>query len=88
MYRLTKELEFLDPALFGNIFLGLGGFHTEKVVIACRGKYLEDTRIDSILVENKVYGSENVKHIINKGHYVRVTRGMVIFSEVLFLISS
>ena len=51
--------------------------------IACCGEYLEDTGIDSILVENEVYGPENVKHVINGGHYVRGIRGMAIISEVL-----
>ena len=53
-------------------------------MIACCGKYLEDTGIDSILVENKVYGPENVKHVMNGGHYVRGIRGMAIVSEVLY----
>ena len=73
----------MDPARFENIFLDLGGFHTEKVMISCCGKYLEDTGIDSILVENEVYGPENVKRVINGGHYVRGIRGMAIISEVL-----
>ena len=84
MYRLAKELQLLYIARFDNIFPGLGGFHTEKVMIACCGKYLEDTRIDLILVENKVYGPENVKHVMNGGHYVRGIRGMAIVSEVLY----
>ena len=82
-YRLAKELRLLDPARFNNIFLGLGGFHMEKVMIACCGTYLEDTGIDSILVENEVYGSENVKHVMNGGHYVRGICEMAIVSEVL-----
>ena len=53
-------------------------------MIACCGKYLEDTGIDSVLVENEVYGPENVKHLINGGHYTRGIRGMVIISEVLY----
>ena len=52
----------------------------EKVVVACCGKYLEDTGIDSILVENEVYGPENVKNVMNGGHYVRGIRGMAIVS--------
>jgi hypothetical protein len=81
---LAKELQLLDPARFDNIFLGLGGFHTEKVMIACCGKYLEDTVIDSILVENEVYGPENVKSVMNGGNYVRGIRGMGIVSELLY----
>ena len=82
--RVAKELQLLDSARFDNIFLGLRGFHTEKVMIACCGKYLEDTGIDSILVENKVYGPENVKHVMNVGHYVCRIRRMAIISEVLY----
>ena len=84
LYWLAKELQLLDPARFDNIFLGLGGFDSEEVMIACCGKYLEDTGIDSVLVENEVYGPENVKHLINGGHYTRGIRGMVIISEVLY----
>ena len=81
--RLAEELQLLDPARFGNIFLDLGS-HTEKVMIACCGKYLEDTGIDSILVENELYGPENVNHVMNGGHYVRGIRGMAIILEVLY----
>ena len=84
VYWLAKDLQFLDPASFGNIFLGIEGFDTEKVMVTCSGKYLEDTEIDSILVENQVYGPENVKHFMNGGHYVRGIRGMAIISEVLY----
>ena len=41
VYRLVKELELLDPARFDNIFLGLGGFHTEKVMIITFVEYVE-----------------------------------------------
>ena len=84
VYQLAKELQILDPACFDNTFLGLGGFYTEKVMIACCGKYLEDTRIDSILVENEAYGLENVKHDMNGGHYIRGIRGMAIVPEILY----
>ena len=32
-YRLAKELQLLDQNHFDNIFLGLGGFHMEKVMV-------------------------------------------------------
>ena len=50
IYRIAKELQLLDPDKFGNIFLGIGGFHPEKVVIASCGKYLEENGIDSIFL--------------------------------------
>ena len=76
MYRLAKELQHLDSARFDNIFLSLGGCHKKKVVIAYCGKYVADTGINSILVENEVY-------VMNEGHYVRGIRGMAIVSEFL-----
>ena len=30
VYRLAKEIQLLNPVLFSNIFLGLGGFHVES----------------------------------------------------------
>ena len=50
IYRIAKELQLLDPDKFGNIFLGIGGFHPEKVVIASCGKHLEENGIDSIFL--------------------------------------
>ena len=58
VYRLAKELQLLDQNRFDNIFLGLRGFHMEKVMIACCGKYLEETGFDTVFVENEVYGPE------------------------------
>ena len=56
----------------------------EKVMIACCGKYLEETGFDTVFVENEVYGPKiTVKSVMNGGHYVRGIRGMTIFSEVL-----
>ena len=46
IYRLAKELQPQNPDGFSNIFLGLGGFHMEKVMIACCGKFLENIGSD------------------------------------------
>ena len=40
VYRIAKEIQLLKSVEFDNIFVGLGGFHTEKIVLACIGKYL------------------------------------------------
>ena len=55
----------------------------EKVMIACCGKCLQDTGIDSIFVENEVYCPEYVKSVMNGGNYVCGIRGMGMISEVL-----
>ena len=49
VYRITKELQLMHPNELRDIFLGLGEFHTEKAVLACMGKFLEDVRVDSSL---------------------------------------
>ena len=48
------------------------------------GKYLEDTGVDSIFLENKVSRPENVKSVMNGGNYVRGIREMAVLSEVLY----
>ena len=52
-------------------------------MIACCGKYLEETGFDTVFIENEVYGPDIVKSVMNGGHYVRGIRGMAIISEVL-----
>ena len=51
MYHTAKEIQLLYPQKFSNIFLGIGGFHLEKVVIGYLGTYLESSGIQNLLVE-------------------------------------
>ena len=55
VYRIAKELQLLDPDGFSNIFIGLGGFHLEKVIISCIGKFLEESGTENIFVENEIF---------------------------------
>ena len=52
-------------------------------MIACCGKYLDETGFNTVFVENEVYGPDIVKSFMNGGHYVRGIRGMAIISKVL-----
>ena len=83
VYRLAKELQLLFPETFDNIFLGLGGFHMEKTIIACIGKYLQGSGVDSIFTNNRVFGSSVVINVLDGGHYTRGIRGLSIYAEVM-----
>jgi len=83
VYRIAKELQLLNPDQFDNIFLGLGGFHMEKVLIACCGVYLKESGIDTVFVENEIYGPGVVQSVLSGSNYNRGKRGMMILSEVL-----
>ena len=83
VYRIAKELQLLNPEGFNNIFLGLGGFHLEKILIACAGKFLEESGVENVFVENEIFGPGVVKTVMNGGHYVRGKRGMTLISEAL-----
>jgi hypothetical protein len=76
VYHMAKEIQLLYPEKFSNIFLGIGGFHLEKVVIGCLGSYLECSGIHHILVEEKVFGPAVVNSVMSGGNYVRGKRGM------------
>ena len=39
VYAIAKEIQLLKPDQFGSIFLGMGPFHMEKIVIACLEKF-------------------------------------------------
>lgn len=51
VYHIAKELQLLLPSNFDDIFLGLGSFHTTKIIINCLGQYLQDGGIAEALIE-------------------------------------
>ena len=75
VYRIAKETQLLKSDEFDNIVVGLGGFHTEKVVLACIGKYLEGSGAEEILVQTGCFGPDTVKAVMNGGHN-RSKRGL------------
>ena len=79
VYRIGKEIQLLRPDEFENIFLGMGGFHTEKIVLACLGKYLEKSGIKKVFEITETFGPDTVKSVLNGGHYIRAKKGMYIF---------
>ena len=83
VYRIAKEIQLLKPKEFGNIFLGLGGFHMEKIVFACLGAFLEPSGIFSVLVETECYGQDTINCVISGSHYVRARNAHSMIHEVL-----
>ena len=79
VYRIGKEIQLLRPDEFKNIFLGMGGLHTEKIVLACLGKFLEKSGIKKVFEITETFGPDTVKSVLNGGHYIRAKKGMYIF---------
>ena len=76
VYHTAKEIQLWYPQKISNIFLGIGGFHLEKVVIGWLGTYLESSVIQNLLVEEKIYGPAVVKSFMSRGCYILGERGM------------
>ena len=83
IYRIAKEIQLLKPDQLSNIFLGLGGFHMEKIVLACLGVYLEPSGIFFALVETKCYGSDTISSANSGSHYYRSHTAHLMIHEVL-----
>ena len=83
VYCIAKEIQLIKPDQFGNIFLGLGGFHMEKIVLACLGSYLEPSGIFSALVETECYGTDVIKTVISGSHYTRARTAHLLIHEAL-----
>ena len=67
----------------GPVFLGLGGFNMEKIVLACLGTYLEPSGIFDVLVETECYGTDVIKTVISGSHYARARTAHSMIHEVL-----
>ena len=83
VHHAAKEILLLYPQKFNNMFLGIGGFHLEKVVISCLGTYLESSGIQNLLVEEKVYGPGAVNSVMSGGNYIWGKRGMSLIAEAM-----
>ena len=81
-YCIAKEIQLMKPDQFDNIFLGLGGFHMEKIVLACVGLYLEPSGIFGVLVETECYGTDVIKTVISGSHYSRDCTAHSVLHEV------
>ena len=81
IYKIAKEIQILKPDLFGHMFIGIGGFHHEKILMAVIGKILQCSGIENVLVETEVYGPSAVKQVLDGGHYSRSKRGLALIAE-------
>ena len=53
----------LNQEEFTNIFLGMGDFHMEKIVLSCIGQVLKESGIEEIFIENEIFGMNVVKSV-------------------------
>ena len=83
VYHIAKETQLVKPDKSGNLFLGLGGFHMEKILLACLGEYLEPSRMFAVLVETECYDTDVIKSVISGSHYSRARTAHSMFYEVL-----
>ena len=84
VYAIAKEIQLLKPEQFGNIFLGMGPFHMEKIVISYLGKFLGCIGIDLALIETETFGKHVVENsVMTGGHYCKAKEAMSLVSEVM-----
>ena len=79
----ANEIQLLYPQKISNIFLGIGGFHLEKVVIVCLGTYLESSGIQNLLVKEKVYGPAIVNSVMSGRNCIWGKTGMCLIAEAM-----
>ena len=61
---------------FHDIFLGMNGFHTEKIVLVSTGKILEGSGAKEVLVQIEILGPGTLKAVLNGGHYSRSKKSL------------
>ena len=88
VYSIAKEVQLLRPELFDDIFLGLGPFHMEKIVMACLGSFLQCVGVDVALAQSNVFGVDVVKSkVITGEHYIKSKEGMELVADAMSGIS-
>lgn len=83
VYHIAQEIKMQHPDEFQNVILCLGSFHMIKIVLACIGKYLEDSGAETIWLENGIFGPNVIKSVLGGTHYVRSLKGMLLLCETI-----
>ena len=83
VYQTAKEIQLWHPWKFSNIYLGIGGFHLERVVIDCLGTYLKSSGIQNLVLEEKFYRPAVLNSVMSGGNYIRGERGMSLITEAI-----
>jgi hypothetical protein len=81
VYRIAREIILQNPRKFKNLVLCIGSFHMIKVVMACLGKYLEESGAEPIWTQNLVFGVNVVQSVLSGTHYTRSLKGLCLLSE-------
>jgi len=84
VYNIAEQIILQRPDEFKNIFLMLGTFHMSKIVLACVGKYLKGSGVESIFVETSVFGVNVINAVLNGTNYVRSFKGLLLLGEAMF----
>ena len=82
VYHIARVIQLPSSDSF-DVFLGLGGFHMEKVLMAGTGKYLTGTGIDKVLINTEIYGPISIETVLNGGHYADANRAYSLIAEIL-----
>lgn len=84
VYLLAREIQFMFSDKFDNLFIGLGGFHTEKIILACCGQLLNTIGIRDVFVQNEIYGPSVTDNTILKGtNYILCREAMRNLTEAV-----
>ena len=85
VYHIARVIQLPSSDSF-DVFLGLGGFHMEKVLMACTGKYLTGTGIDKVLINTEIYGPISIETVLNGGHYADANQAYSLIAEILHVL--
>ena len=84
LYKRVRKLPFLDPYFDRKVIVSPGPFHTVLCALRCLGATIENSGLDSALVEADIYSSITVVQIINGKHHNRAIEAHQIILQVLF----
>ena len=82
-YHTLADILMEEHETFSDVHGMMGGFHWEKDLLKCCGRFLRGSGMDDALVENKVFGKLVLNQALEGSHYVRALYCMLLVSDLI-----
>ncbi|KAH3886935.1 hypothetical protein DPMN_010948 [Dreissena polymorpha] len=83
VFALAANIYLHETNKFSDLFLCMGPFHWNRVLLRCQGKLLRGYGLDDALIECGVFGPGGIETVLNGSHCLRALTGLLMVEDLI-----